>query len=451
MRIVQAAGWYLPDSIGGTELYVAALSDQLRRAGNQVLVATPHTGGSERRYTQAGIEVFRYPVPSHQTRAEARGEIAARGADVFHRWVTEARPDVVHFHTFVTGLGLPEVEAARQTGAKVVVTSHAASLGFLCARGTLLHHGRTLCDGRVEPVKCAACALEQRGVPATLASAMARVPRPLASLANRLPGRANTALGMRSFIEQNRAAQTRLFELVSAFVVLSEWAAAVVRANGAPPGKVIVNRLGIDTARGPWAVKPPSAARATSLPVIVGFVGRAESIKGLEDVVLAVTSLPSSIPIRLRVIAAAASEDERALVERCRARASRDPRVEFSAAIAPADIPAALADLDVLVCPSRAVEGGPTIALEAHAVGTPVIGARMPALTEYVSDGVNGALFAPGAWTELAECLSRIAADPRSTIDRWRTALPSTSLGAGGRPRTFDDIAREYLDLYRAA
>jgi glycosyltransferase involved in cell wall biosynthesis len=75
-------------------------------------------------------------------------------------------------------------------------------------------------------------------------------------------------------------------------------------------------------------------------------------------------------------------------------------------------------------------------------VGTPVIGAAMPALTEYVNDD-NGALFAPGDWRELAACLRRIVDNPASTVDNWSAALQ--------QPRTFAAIARDYLRLYEAA
>lgn len=443
MRIVQALGWYLPDSLGGTELYVAALGDQLRQAGHDVLIAAPHVGTGERHYTHDGVEVYRYPIPASPTRAEARGEVTAAGAELFHQWLRRMRPDVVHFHTFVTGLGLNELDAARAAGAKVIVTSHAASLGFLCARGTLLHMGTSLCDGYVEPMKCAACALQQRHMPGPLAGLVSRLPRALSTVAARASGRAGTAFGMRSLIERNQSAQKRLFDSTSAFVVLSDFAASVVRANGAPAGKVVVNRLGVDLTRGPWTPKPGPAERATTSPVTFGFVGRAEAVKGLDDLVKAALLVPEAVPMRVRIVAAASTPEDLAIVERCRATASNDARISVSAGLPPADIPRFLTEIDVLVSPSRAVEGGPTTALEAHAVGTPVIGTAMPALTEYVREGVNGVLVPPGDWKALAKAMEAIARDPSGTVDRWRGALV--------RPRTFGDIAREYLDLYRAA
>ncbi len=440
LRIVQAVGWYFPDSLGGTEVYVASLAASLRARGHDVSIAAPEPGlARERSYLHDDLSVYRYPIPAAPTRDEARGEHVVRGAEQFHRWLATTRPDVVHFHTFVTGLGVLEVEAAHATGARVVVTTHSASLGFICARGTLLQFGRTLCDGLAEPVKCAACALEQRGLPRALATVVATMPSGLATVARTWPGRAGTTLGFRALIESNIAMQRRLFQTISAFVVLSDWAAAVVIANGAPPEKVIVNRLGIRS-RDEWCRKPSPALKPSRPPITAGFVGRAEAVKGLDDAVRAVTSLAPGVPVRLRVIAPAASSAERRVLDDCRRLAAGDPRIVFEPPVAPDLMPRLLADLDLLICPSRVVEGGPTVALEALAVGTPVIAANVPALSEIIEDGVNGALYPPGDWKTLAEWIGRVAADPLSTIDRWRSAAHT--------PRTMDEVAAEYLELY---
>ena len=94
----------------------------------------------------------------------------------------------------------------------------------------------------------------------------------------------------------------------------------------------------------------------------------------------------------------------------------------------------------MLCCPSVCLEGGPTAALEAHAVGTPVVGTRIGGLAETIRDRVNGRIVQPGDWRALADVLRDMARDPRGTIDHWRRALP--------RPRTMDEIAADYAVLY---
>ena len=195
LKIVQAVGWYHPDSLGGTEIYVAALARHFRGCGHHVRVAAPEAGAhAPRTYEFEGCDVFRYPVPAAPTREEAQGETAARGSEHFHRWLRDARADVVHFHTFVTGLGLPEIDAAKQAGSRVFATTHSSSLGFLCQRGTLMRQGRAICDGVVDAGRCAECELEHRGASPFVARALSAIPPQLGRLAGRLPGRVGTAL-----------------------------------------------------------------------------------------------------------------------------------------------------------------------------------------------------------------------------------------------------------------
>ena len=88
-----------------------------------------------------------------------------------------------------------------------------------------------------------------------------------------------------------------------------------------------------------------------------------------------------------------------------RALVKGDPRVTFASPVTHNEVLKVLAGYDVLCCPSRCLEGGPTVAIEAHAVGTPVIGTQIGGLAELVSDGINGRLVVPCNWRELADVL----------------------------------------------
>jgi glycosyltransferase involved in cell wall biosynthesis len=439
MRIVQGVGWYLPDSLGGTEIYVAALARLLARRGHDVHVVAPDPGATvERHYEHDRIPVHRYPIPDAVSRDEARGLMATRGAERFHRWLHEWRPDVVHLHTFVTGLGPAEVAAARASGARVVVTTHSASLGLLCERGTLLRDGIHLCDARVGARTCAACALGARGLPSPVARVIAgagdRLPAWLPA-----PGRLGTALALPRLVSERRIAHQRLLDDVDAFVVLSDFARDVLLANGAPPSRVSVNRLAVAPRPDGWPRKPDPVARSTTPPLVVGYLSRAEAIKGLDDLVHAVLALPADARVELRAVVIAGSGVERRHFEYLQRAAAHDARVTFLRSVSPRDVPQVLAGFDVLCCPSRVVEGGPTVALEAHAVGTPVIGSRLPALSEIVDPQRNGALYAAGDRAALAALLADLAVDP-ARVDRWRAQLPT--------PRTFDQVVDDYIALY---
>jgi glycosyltransferase involved in cell wall biosynthesis len=211
----------------------------------------------------------------------------------------------------------------------------------------------------------------------------------------------------------------------------------VVIANGAPPAKVSLSRLGhhlvVERKAGP-------AERPTAAPVRVGYLGRFEDVKGVHDLARALVHLPRSVAIQVEFRGPDSHDAERRVLSEVRAIVGGDPRCKFAPAVAADQVPGVLAGYDVLCCPAVCLEGGPTVAIEAHAVGTPVIGTCIGGLAEMVSDGVNGRLVPPGDWKALAEVLQGIAADPAGTVDRWRGALPVT--------RTMNDVAADYERTY---
>lgn len=441
MRIVQGVGWYYPEHLGGTEVYVAALARTLRSRGHDVWVASPDPEGvSVREYMHDDTPVFRYPVARPARRAEARGDAPLAGAHVFHEWMGRMAPDVVHLHTFVPGLNLPEVRAAGRASARVVATSHAASLGYLCERGTLLQWGQRVCDARVEPGKCAACALHHRGLPRPVARLLARVPDGWSRAALAGEGPTRTMIGMRALVADNDARQRRLLEACHAFVVLSAWARDAMVANGWRADRIHVNRLCATNA----ALDVPGARGAGAGPrgpLRLGYVGRLQDIKGVDILVGAVAALPPEVSLDLTIVAPINTLDDRRERAVLAIRAAEGGRtVRFVPAVDREAVAPLLASFDLICCPSRAIEGGPTVALEAMAVGTPVVGSAVPALTEIVTHGVNGWLVPPGDVSALSSAIARIAADRTGTIDQWRTRLPPT--------RTMDDVADEYERLY---
>ena len=435
MKIIQAVGWFYPDSIGGTEVYVAALASQLRACGHDVIVAAPEPGArAPREYDFDGFRVFRYPVPEFATREEAQGDVVVRGAEHLHRFFADTKADVVHVHTFVTGLGLAEVLAARRAGSRVIATTHSSSLGFLCQRGTLMWHGREICDGIVEVQKCAACELEHRGASAGAARCLAAVPAPLGSIARRLSGRLGTALSMTDLIVRNGIRQRAMIAAVDAFVVLTKRAADMVIANGAPADKIVVNRLGVRDA--PADVPE----RLAQQPVRIGYLGRFDPIKGVLDLVEAVHRVPRQVPLHVELRGPAQTAGDIETRTAIAAMIGDDPRISLGEAVPPPAVMDVIRTYDVMCCPSRCLEGGPTAGLEALAARVPVITASVGGVAEMLEDGVNGRLVPPGDVGRLAAALVEVAGHPAETIDRWRRRLPP--------PRTMREVAHEYLAIY---
>lgn len=439
MKIVHLLGWYFPDSVGGTEVYVEGLCRRLSAAGHVMRIAAPDSRGvAPEHYEHDGIPVFRYTIPAEVTRDEAYHRVPVRGAERLYAWLERERPDVLHIHSITTGVGLPECRAAGRLNIPVVATCHLPGLGYMCRTGELMQWGRIPCDGIVIPSKCAPCNLTRLGMQQGAARVVGGVPVFLSKWLRVLPGRIGTSIGMSASVVEYQDMQRELFGLMDAFVVLNETARRMLIADGAPANKIVVNRLGIGQVG--IARKPGPDRVPTSSPVRFGYLGRLDSSKGLRELARAVRAIPRATPFELQIRGPQLDDATRRFVDELKATIGDDPRVRFEPAVPARDVPRVLTELDVLLCPSIWFENGPTIALEAMAVGTPVIGSRVGNIAEIVDDGVNGRLVAAGDVEELRTALIDVASNPAATIDVWRRGLVE--------PRTMDDIARDYLDLY---
>ncbi len=255
-----------------------------------------------------------------------------------------------------------------------------------------------------------------------------------------LPGRIGTALGMTDLITRSMERQRAMLEVVDAFVVLTEHAAQIVRANGAPPEKVIVNRLGVSDSHSRAVDREPAKTKTSHSVVKIGYVGRFEDVKGVLDLAEAMRRVPADVPLQLEFRGPAQTPADRATKAAIAAMLASDPRVTMGEGVAPSDVFNLLSTYDVVCCPSRCLEGGPTVGLEALAAGVPVIAASMGGVAEVVTDGVNARLVPPGDVDRLAAALVEVARDPDATICQWRRKLPA--------PRTMRDVTRDYLALY---
>ena len=441
MKIVHLLGWYFPDSVGGTEVYVEGLCRRLRAAGHEVLVAAPDSQHvAPEHYEHDGVPVFRYAIPEEPNRHETNHRVAVRGAEQLYRWLAAERPDILHVHSFTTGVGLPEIREARRLGIRVIVTCHLPSLAYMCRSGELMQWGRYQCDGIAIPDKCASCNLTRLGMPRIAARLAGAIPLALSAGLGVIPGRIGTTLGMAASVRELQTLQTELFGLVERFVVLNDTARRMLIANGSPAKKLALNRLGLSHTN--VTRKPAPDIQPTKAPVRFLYLGRLHPTKGVLALVRAAVAIPRDTSFSLDIRGPQLDAGSRQYAAELQALAGDDPRLTIGPGVPGHEVPALLAGYDALLCPSIWFENGPTIALEAMAVGTPLVASLVGNLAEIIDDGENGQLVEPGNIERWSDALARAAAHPAATIDRWRRALR--------QPRTMDDIAADYLALYAA-
>src|SRR5439155_21759837 len=126
------------------------------------------------------------------------------------------------------------------------------------------------------------------------------------------------------------------------------------------------------------------------------------------DLLVQALQLIPGVNVSLDIFAVVQSGSDREL-KRVKAHAARDPRLNLRPAVAPGKVGGTMALFDLVVIPSRCLETGPLVALEAFAAGVPVLGADLGGIAELVSDGVDGVLLPPDDAVAWAQAVSDLA------------------------------------------
>lgn len=423
LRVVHCVGFYFPDPVGGTEVYVRDLASALHERGVESSIAAAITGpGSD--YLWQGVPVRRYPADIDRAQ--------------FQQLVRQLEPDVFHLHSWTTGAGLVHLRHAAELGIPCVATLHVPAP--LCMRGTMLLEGRTPCDGRIDATRCAYCWARGRGVPAPAAHLISRLPiwTPPPWL-TRSPARRLATLASARTIAANQAARLQeLSRLCERIVVPSEWVRSALRENAIPDAKILLSRQAASaTFAGAALTRNGRQPRdsANKRPLTIGFVGRVEPYKGVRTLIEAMAHIPPQTPLRL-VIAGTGDAGNLRTIE---AAAAKDRRIELVGALPHDGIPAFLDGLDILAVPSRWMETGPIVVLEAQAMGVPVMGADLGGIAERVRDGIDGWLLPFDNSQAWAAAMQRAATDPAEVAVRAANSV---------RTRSDGDVATEMATLY---
>jgi glycosyltransferase involved in cell wall biosynthesis len=424
LKVLHVPFSYAPDPVGGTEIYVERLAQALRRRGVDSVIAAP--GGSSR-YEHRGSPVFRFSTSDGLTLEELYGMGDPLAAQELASILEEQQPDVVHLHAYTSAVGIRSVAACHARGIPVVFTFHTPSV--TCGRGSLMKWGRTACSGVLDPAECVPCLYQSKGVPA---GSMSRAARALSRLAAHFPGAARrqlpTALRLEELTAIRKKCLAQFIRAVDQLVVPCLWARDVVLANGFRTDAV-VSPHGIDPIASP-------EVRHESGPVRILFAGRLHSEKGVGRLLEALILAPNA-DVQIDVYGIVQTASEHLFADQLRQFSSRDRRLRVRDVIPNEELVGVMRDYDAVAVPSQWFETGPMVVLEAFTAGVPVIGSRMPAITEKVRDQIDGILVDPfdaQAWAAVF-----------NNVSKERLARLGAAIGA---VRSMDDVAAEHTAIY---
>jgi glycosyltransferase involved in cell wall biosynthesis len=353
--------------------------------------------------------------------------------------LAELRPDVVHQHYWQTLFSV--AEAARQVRVPYGYTFYDFGLG--CLRTTLVTGQGTICDGVVEPTKCAICLRTGRGLAGWANETIVRLP-PGRALVSRLGfGRDRSgplaAFNAVSEPAEERVASTR--DRVRAVLAEARFAVAP-----SPFAMAFMESLGLRLGVGivaPWFIDdgiPRLPTPSTDDGIRFGFLGRISREKGLDVLLDAFGQAVLSPRTTLTILGRVVSDYARALQAESENRLGG--RVTWDSIDDRQSLMRAVGRLHVLVFPSIWMDNTPAALTESLALGRPAIVTDIPTMTFLVTNGVNGLSFPMGDATALARCLEACDSDP-AMIARFASGLPDIP--------TAMQYATRLVDTYRNA
>jgi glycosyltransferase involved in cell wall biosynthesis len=155
---------------------------------------------------------------------------------------------------------------------------------------------------------------------------------------------------------------------------------------------------------------PDTETRNKSNSKKIGFLGRLDPSKGVDILIEAFAKVLKEMPDAILEIGGKGSQENNLMKQVCRLNLANN--VIFKGLVSYTHVREFLSSLHFLVVPSR-TDNLPTVALEAFAVATPVIGSNSGGIPDIITNGYNGLLFDAGNAEDLAQKILQLFADKK--------------------------------------
>jgi len=442
MRIVQVVQGMPPESLGGTETYVAHLSRALTFRGHEVNVFSRIADPAQTEYAidvvaRDGVTVTRINNTFGHLNGFAQSYLNVEVARRFGAFLDSCIPDVVHFHHLMY-LSTSCIQEATRRGIPVVMTLH--DYWLICQRGRFLKPDLSQCPGQTAE-GCAGCfahLLNNKLAPVyqRLESALSKrlwLRDRLRRFHGQYIAARPSAPHALQQIHQRMAHVREICQQVSLFLAPSRFLRDQFLAFGIPTEKIVFAECGLP----PLEITAPEKRQAAS-PLVFGYIGVVDPVKGVHLLVEAFHPLSGA---ELRIYGG--ETDYAPYPDRGRflTQLRSSPHIRLMGRYDNREVGRILSEVDVVVAPSIWYENAPLVIREAFLARKPVITAAFGGMQEWVQDEINGLLFLQRDVEDLRGKLARFIADP-DLVRRLSQSFPAV--------KSITENAQEMEERYRA-
>jgi glycosyltransferase involved in cell wall biosynthesis len=363
MKICLISNLYPPNVLGGAEVSVKKVSEELAKRGHEVIIITTPFNENKIEIIN-GVKIYEinplniYSVYDHPHKSAFLKPLwhvidlwNPYDNSIIKKILKTENPDIVHIHNF-KGFSISSFAAAKSLGIPLVFTAHDYSL--ICMRANLLNRSGEICEN-----------------PAALCKIYNSIQKKL------VKNKPDLLISPSQFVI-NKLRSNGLFQ--------------DVKAKKVP--------LGIE-------LKSDKKFEKDYSTIDILYAGNLGEHKGVHILLKAFMRIKND-NIRLNIVGKGDCG------KKLKIMAENDNRIKFHGFLEGNELSKVYKNANLTVVPSIWYDNSPMVIYESLSYGTPVIGSKIGGIPELIEDGFNGFLFEEGNVVELQRLLESLINSPET-------------------------------------
>jgi glycosyltransferase involved in cell wall biosynthesis len=301
--------------------------------------------------------------------------------------------------------------------------------------GTLVQNGLSICDGKIEILKCSQCYLRAKklnSLQAFLLSIVSYAVKIVGLDPTKLANRFGTGLGSSNLVTKKKSDLIKLVDSCDKIIILTNWYKEILISNGISQHKIELIKQGLPTKKETITIDHNYKGTVKFI-----FVGRISYFKGLHILVEAFQQLEENTA-KLDIYGQADDVDYESNLKKLTLNV---PFIQWKGILPQENVVQLMAQYNALCLCSTFSEMSPLVIQEAFASGIPVIASNVYGNTEQIKHGVNGLLFNFNDPADLLKQLQRCIDEKDLLFNLSKNIL---------QPRSFEEVANDHIKLYKS-